>query len=209
MSPIGHRSSQTHVSIKNCLSRKRGNGRESRTNCRFNFCRSSRSCAADHRRRQGQMFPYVWDVAQSYRRSCYRPIADRCRSYGNQRRLPFARKIRLEWNARNRYRIFPMCRFAGPESLAARRKQWQIKMAAASAVSKGRKRGRSEPGLVGIYKWYRIFPVISAEDFYLFRKLSGGMSCIIWNFQPEFSVLLTNGKRSRLYNQSSEITFSD
>ena len=34
-SPIAHRSSQTHVSIKNCLSRKRRNGRESRT--RFNF----------------------------------------------------------------------------------------------------------------------------------------------------------------------------
>ena len=35
MSPIGHRSSQTHLSIKNCLSRKRRNGQESRT--RFNF----------------------------------------------------------------------------------------------------------------------------------------------------------------------------
>ena len=35
VSPIGHRSSQTHVSTKNCLSRKRRNGRESRT--RFNF----------------------------------------------------------------------------------------------------------------------------------------------------------------------------
>ena len=35
MSPIGHRSSQTHVSIKNCLSRKRRNGQESRT--RFHF----------------------------------------------------------------------------------------------------------------------------------------------------------------------------
>ena len=35
MSPIGHRSSQTHVPINNCLSRKRRNGRESRT--RFNF----------------------------------------------------------------------------------------------------------------------------------------------------------------------------
>ena len=35
VSPIGHRSSQTHVSIENCFSRKRRNGRESRT--RFNF----------------------------------------------------------------------------------------------------------------------------------------------------------------------------
>ena len=35
VSPIGHRLSQTHVSIKNCLSRKRRNGRESRTG--FNF----------------------------------------------------------------------------------------------------------------------------------------------------------------------------
>ena len=35
VSPIGHRSSQTHVSIINCLSRKRRNGRESTT--RFNF----------------------------------------------------------------------------------------------------------------------------------------------------------------------------
>ena len=35
VSLIGYRSSQTHVSIKNCLSRKRRNGRESRT--RFNF----------------------------------------------------------------------------------------------------------------------------------------------------------------------------
>ena len=35
VSPIGHRSSQTHVSIKNCLSRKSRDGRESRT--RFNF----------------------------------------------------------------------------------------------------------------------------------------------------------------------------
>ena len=35
MSPIGHRSSQIHVSIKNCLSRKRRNDLESRT--RFNF----------------------------------------------------------------------------------------------------------------------------------------------------------------------------
>ena len=35
VSPIGHRSFQTHVAIKICLSRKRLNGRESRT--RFNF----------------------------------------------------------------------------------------------------------------------------------------------------------------------------
>ena len=35
VSPKGYRSSQTHVSIKNCLSRKCRNGRESRT--RFNF----------------------------------------------------------------------------------------------------------------------------------------------------------------------------
>ena len=33
--------------------------------------------------------------------------------------------------------------------------------AAASAVSKGGKKGGSEPGRVGVYKWYRIFPVIS------------------------------------------------
>ena len=34
-------------------------------------------------------------------------------------------------------------------------------MAAASAASNGGKRGRSEPGRVGVYKWYRIFPVSS------------------------------------------------
>ena len=51
-----------------------------------------------------------------------------------------------------------MWRFAKPETLAARRKQ----MAAASAAaSNGGKRGRSAPGRVGVYKWYRIFPVIS------------------------------------------------
>ena len=31
VSPIGHKSSRTHVAINNCLSRKRRNGRESRT----------------------------------------------------------------------------------------------------------------------------------------------------------------------------------
>ena len=31
-----------------------------------------------------QMFPYVRDAAQTYRRLCRRPIADLCRSYGNQ-----------------------------------------------------------------------------------------------------------------------------
>ena len=66
VSPIEHRSSQTHVSIKNCLNRKRRNGRKSRT--RFNFPdHRSRPWAADRRRRQGQMFPYVCDVAQTYR----------------------------------------------------------------------------------------------------------------------------------------------
>ena len=70
VSPIGRRSSQTHFPIKNCLSRKRRNGWESRT--RLNF--------PDHRRRRGQMFPYVCNRAQTDRR----PIADLCRSYGNQ-----------------------------------------------------------------------------------------------------------------------------
>ena len=58
---------------------------------------------------------------------------------------------------------------------------------AASAVSKGGKRGRSKPGRVGVYKWYRNFSVISvgtgkrntSEDFHLFGKLSGEMSCTI------------------------------
>ena len=53
-----------------------------------------------------------------------------------------------------------MWRFAKPETLAARRKQEQMKMTAASAASNGGKRGRSAPGRVGVYKWYRIFPVI-------------------------------------------------
>ena len=34
-------------------------------------------------------------------------------------------------------------------------------MTAASAESHGWKRGRSAPGRVGVYKWYRAFPVIS------------------------------------------------
>ena len=55
-------------------------------------------------------------------------------------RLPFAQKIRSECN-----RIFLVWRFARPESLPAGRKQ-QIKMVAASAASKGGKRGRIEPG---------------------------------------------------------------
>ena len=84
VSPIGHRSYQTRVSIKNCRSQKRRsrNGQESRT--RFNFPDHPDRCAADRLRRRGQMFPYVCDVAQTYRRLCPRPIADRCRSYGNQ-----------------------------------------------------------------------------------------------------------------------------
>ena len=67
MLPIGHTSSQTHVSIKNCLSRKHRNGRHSRT--RFNF--------ADHPDRVSQT-PGT-DVSM-----CLRRVADRCRSYGNQ-----------------------------------------------------------------------------------------------------------------------------
>ena len=71
MLPIGHRSSQSHVSIENCLTRKRRNGRESRT--RFNF--------PDHPDRvlqiaadAGDTFPFVCDVAETYRRSYRRPL---------------------------------------------------------------------------------------------------------------------------------------
>ena len=66
VSPIGHRSSQTRVSIKNCLSQKCRNGQENRT--KFN-----RPCAADRLRRRGQMFPYVCNVPATWRR----PIGDR------------------------------------------------------------------------------------------------------------------------------------
>ena len=76
--PIGHKSYQTHVSIKNCLSRRRRNGRVSIT--RFNF--------SDHPYRLPQtpatrVFMCL-RLAQAYQRSCRRPIADRCRSYENQ-----------------------------------------------------------------------------------------------------------------------------
>lgn len=58
------------------------------------------------------------------------------------------------------YRIFPVVHFARAEYLAAGRKQKQIKMAASSAVSKGKKRGRDEPGRVEVYKWVHEFLVI-------------------------------------------------
>ena len=35
----------------------------------------------------------------------------------------------------------------------------------------------------------------TSEDFHLFRKLSGGMSCTIWISNRNFRFLLTNGKR--------------
>ena len=68
VSTKGHRSSQTHFSIKNCRSRKRRNGWESRT--RFNF--------PDHPDRVPQMSGT--DVSICLRRR----VADRCRSYKNQ-----------------------------------------------------------------------------------------------------------------------------
>ena len=37
----------------------------------------------------------------------------------------------------------------------------------------------------------------TSEDFHLFRKLSGGMSCTIWISNRNFRFLLTNGKRPR------------
>ena len=36
----------------------------------------------------------------------------------------------------------------------------------------------------------------TSEDFHLFQKLSGGMSCTIWVSNRNFRFLLTNGKRS-------------
>ena len=65
MPPKGHRSSQTRVSIKNFLSRKRRNGRESRTT-RFNF--------PDQPDR-------VCDVVQTYRR-CNFPFRKHAMRFG-------------------------------------------------------------------------------------------------------------------------------
>ena len=70
---IGHRSSQTHVPNKNCLRRQRRKGRESRT--RFNF--------SDHPDRVPQMAEDAGNRCFHMSATWRRPIADRCRSYGN------------------------------------------------------------------------------------------------------------------------------
>ena len=67
MSPIGHRSSQIHFSIKNCLSQKRRNGLESRT--RFNF--------PDHPDRVPQNAADAGDRCFHMSATWRRPIGDR------------------------------------------------------------------------------------------------------------------------------------
>ena len=81
VSPIEHRSSETHVSIKNCLSWKPHNGRESRT--RFNFPNNPDRVPQIVAGARDRCF-HVCDVLQTYRWLFHRPIADHCRSYGNQ-----------------------------------------------------------------------------------------------------------------------------
>ena len=77
-----------------------------------------------------------------------------------------------------------MWRFARPESLAAKRKQQQIKMAAVSAAGEEAEVNRVEREFTNGTGFFRSFRLErekrnTSEDFHLFRKLSGGMSCTI------------------------------
>ena len=119
-------------------------------------------------------------------------------------RLPFAQKIRLQWKARNgtgfsrcgvspgpslsrlegnnnksKWRLHQQCRKAGNEA-EVNRVKWEF--------TNG----------TGFFRSFRLEREKrnKSEDFHLFGKLSGGMSCTISIPNRTFRFLLTNGKFS-------------
>ena len=92
-----------------------------------------------------------------------------------------------------RYRIFPVWRFAGPSlsRLEENNNEWKWRL-----HLQCREAGKS--GRVGVYKWYGVFPVISVGTgkeeyvwgFPSFSETFRWNELYYLNFQPEFSVFV-------------------
>ena len=125
-----------------------------------------------------------------------------CRGPG---RLSFARKIRLEWNAGNGTG-FSRCGVSPGPSLSRleennSKSKWRLHLQCRKA-GKVAEVNRVEWEFTMVKGFFRSFRLErenrnASEDFHLFWKLSGGMSCTIGISNRKFRFLLTNGKRFR------------
>ena len=124
-------------------------------------------------------------------------------------RLPFARKIRLEWNARNGTG-FSRCGVSpSPRLLRLEENKWRLHLQRPMAGNEAEVH-RVEWEFTNGTGFFRSFRLErekrnTSEDFHLFQKLFGGMSSTIWVSNRNFRFLWTNGKRSMMSWQKEEI----
>ena len=115
-----------------------------------------------------------------------------------QGRLPFERKIRLEWNARNgtgfsRCGVSPSPRLSRLEE-NNKKSKWRLHLQRRMA-GKEAEVHRVEWEFTNGTGFFRSFRLErekrnTSEDFHLFQKLSDGMSCTIWVSNRNFRFLL-------------------
>ena len=140
---------------------------------------------------KGSLFGSDGNISGPHRHCCtYRHLENDGLVLG---RLPFARKIRLEWNARNGVSPSPrLSRLEENNNKSKLRLHLQKKEAEVHWAEWEFTNG------TGFFRSFRLEREKrnTSEDFHLFQKLSGGTSCTIWVSNRNFRFLLTNGKRS-------------